>query len=515
MGNSLTRAAHLSHYGPMSSQTAPQATDERSAFRQLSPEQRLAHLSALVYCSHDAIFTTDLDDVVLSWNPASEEIYGYSAEEIVGRNAAMLLPDDRHNERGEILSRIASGQRLGSFETTRVRKDGRTIDVYVTISPVRDEHGRLIGLSTISRDITEQKTAQAALERQRGELQDFFENAVVGLHWVGPDGRIIWANRAEMDSLGYLAEEYIGHYIAEFHADAEVIDDILQRLGRNEKLHSYEARLRCKDGSLKHVLISSSVLWDEKGRFVHTRCFTVDVTARRLAEEALRRTEKMAATGRLAASIAHEINNPLEAVTNLLYLATHAKEMGTVATYLNQADAELKRVSHIARRTLGFFRDGSEERVLRFDELVADVISIYRTRIQARDITLDCDLSPVSVKGFEGELRQVVSNLLLNALDASGHGKRICVRVRSHSSHAACIIADEGNGIPAGDRSRIFEPFFTTKKDVGTGLGLWVSQEIVRKHMGRLFFRSSPQGKTGTVFRLTLPLANERLRASG
>jgi PAS domain S-box-containing protein len=187
----------------MPSRTAPQRNDESSAFRQLSPEQKLAHLSALVYCSHDAIFTTDLDDVVLSWNPASEDIYGYSAAEILGRNAAILLPHDRSDERRELLSRIASGRRVGSYETRRLRKDGRTIDVYVTVSPVRDEHGTLIGVSTISRDISEQKAAQAALERQRRELQDYFENAVVGLHWVGPDGRIIWANRAEMESLGY------------------------------------------------------------------------------------------------------------------------------------------------------------------------------------------------------------------------------------------------------------------------------------------------------------------------
>jgi PAS domain S-box-containing protein len=495
----------------MSVKTASRFQDERSAFRQLSPEQRLAHLSALIHWSHDAIFTTDLDDVVLSWNPASEHIYGYSAEEVVGGNAAILLPHDRNDERHEVMSRIVSGQRVASYETTRVRKDGRTIDVYLTVSPVRDDGGTLVGLSTIARDITEQKAAQAALERQRRELQDYFENAVVGLHWVGPDGRIIWANRAEMDSLGYTPEEYIGHHIGEFHADPDVIDDILQRLGNNEKLHSYEARLRCKDGSLKHVLISSSVLWDEKGRFVHTRCFTVDVTARRLAEEALRRTEKMAATGRLAASIAHEINNPLEAVTNLLYLAKSSVVNPNIAGYLEMADAELKRISHIARRTLGFFRDGSEERVLRFDELTADVISIYRTRMQTREITLESDLSPVSVKGFEGELRQVVSNLLLNALDASGKGKRICVRVRPHSTQASCIIADEGHGIPVGDRNRIFEAFFTTKKDVGTGLGLWVSQEIVRKHQGRLVFRSSTQGTTGTVFRLTLPLTNHTL----
>jgi PAS domain S-box-containing protein len=309
-----------------------------------------------------------------------------------------------------------------------------------------------------------------------------------------------------MESLGYTGDEYIGHHIAEFHADADVIDDILCRLGRNEKLHSYEARLRCKDGSIKHVLISSSVLRDDAGRFIHTRCFTIDVTARKLAEEALRRTEKMAATGRLAASIAHEINKPLEAVTNLLYLAKHNAAKPEVIEYLEMADSELKRVSHIARRTLGFFKDGSEKRLLRLDELVADVISIYNSRLESRQVEFTVELEPVTVRAYEGELRQVVSNLLLNAIEASVKRQQIKVRVRAAGKSASCIVADSGTGIAPLDRKRIFEPFFTTKKDTGTGLGLWVSQEIVTRHDGRLRFRTTTDaGGSGTVFRMTLP----------
>jgi PAS domain S-box-containing protein len=472
----------------------------------LTPEQQTAHAEAVIECSQDAIFTTDLSDVILSWNPAAAEIYGYRAEEIVGRNASILLPIDHNEERGDVLSRVSKRERIPSYETKRVRKDGQPIDVYLTISPLRNEAGELIGLSTIARDVTEQKIARAALDQKQRELEDFFENAVVGLHWVGPDGTILWANRAEMESLGYSPEEYIGHHIAEFHADRDAIDDILERLGRNEKLHSYEARLRCKDGSIKHVLISSSVLRDEKGRFIHTRCFTVDVTARKLAEEALRRTEKMAATGRLAASIAHEINNPLESVTNLLYLAKTSAQRADVREYLELADDELKRVSYIARRTLGFFKDGSESRTVRLDELVTDVASIYHTRVEARHIALKLDLVPVTVHGYEGELRQVVSNLLLNAVEASSEHGHIVIRVRRRGSQVSCVVADHGSGIAPSDRHRIFEPFFTTKKDTGTGLGLWVSREIIERHGGQIAFRACTQTpSSGTVFRFALP----------
>jgi PAS domain S-box-containing protein len=480
---------------------------ERFAFPDLSPEQQLAHLSSLIEHSLDGIFTAELSGRIISWNAAASSIYGYSAEEMIGSDVSRVVPSDRRNERRDVIARIIAGESVPPYETQRLRKDGRLIDVYVTISPVRDFAGRVIAVSTIARDITQRKQAEAALMQKQRELEDYFENAEVGLHWVGPDGRIIWANRAEMEPLGYTAEEYIGHHIAEFHADTEAIEDILGRLGRNEKLHGYEARLRCKDNSIRHVLISSSVLW-ENGRFVHTRCFTIDVTARRLAEEALRRTEKMAATGRLAASIAHEINNPLEAVVNLLYLAQNTATNADVRTYLQRADAELKRVAHIARRTLGFFRDGTELRRVALDALVRDVFSIYHSRVEARQIQVDFDLAPVCVMGYEGELRQAVSNLLLNAIEALPQRGNIKVRVAQHGSTVACVVADNGTGITCADRCRIFEPFFTTKAATGTGLGLWVTKEMVRKHHGRMQFRTSTRpGASGTAFRITLPAA--------
>ncbi|MEO6456841.1 MAG: PAS domain-containing sensor histidine kinase, partial [Chloroflexia bacterium] len=141
-------------------------------------------------------------------------------------------------------------------------------------------------------DITKQKEAEADLRRKEKELRDFIENSNVALHWVGPDGNIIWANRAELNLLGYTEEEYLGHAISEFHADQHILDDIIRRLNTKETLYNYEARLKASDGSIKHVLISSNVLWDEEGHFVHTRSFTRDITERKRAEEALRESEE-------------------------------------------------------------------------------------------------------------------------------------------------------------------------------------------------------------------------------
>jgi PAS domain S-box-containing protein len=244
-------------------------------------------LSAIIESAEDAIITKTLDGVITSWNPGAERIFGYTAEEAVGQPVSILVPPDHPDEEPAILARLRRGERIEHYETVRVRKDGTPVDISLTVSPIRGPGGRIIGASKIARDISERKRAAEALRSREEELTDFIENSAVGLHWVGPDGTILWANQAELDLLGYARDEYIGHHIAEFHADREAIDDILDRLTRDETLHSYEARLRRKDGSLVHVLISSNVRRRD-GEFVHTRCFTRDITERRQAEESLR-----------------------------------------------------------------------------------------------------------------------------------------------------------------------------------------------------------------------------------
>ena len=247
--------------------------------------------ASIVESSSDAIISKSLDGIIQSWNAAAERLFGYSAEQALGQHVSLLIPADRTAEEERITTRLRAGERLGHYDTVRVRRDGRHVPVSLTISPVLDARGQVVMASEIVRDISARREAENALVRSEKDLADFFENANVCLHWVGADGIILRANRAELALLGYAQDEYVGRHIADFHADQATIESILRSLTGDETLDDYPARLRCKDGSIREVLINSNVL-REDGEFVHTRCITRDVTAQRRAEGTLWETEQ-------------------------------------------------------------------------------------------------------------------------------------------------------------------------------------------------------------------------------
>jgi signal transduction histidine kinase len=233
---------------------------------------------------------------------------------------------------------------------------------------------------------------------------------------------------------------------------------------------------------------------------------------RRLAEDALRKSEKLAVAGRLAASIAHEINNPLESVTNLLYLIRHSSTLDDAQKYCGLAENELRRVSEIATQTLRFYRQQAEATRLDVTEIATSVLTLYQGRLHSHDVQVVCDFrTHASLLCYAGELRQLVANLVSNALDAMGKGGVLTLRLRNATCLAGrrgirVTVADTGSGIPQTLRKQIFEPFVTTKGETGTGLGLWVSAEILRKHDGHLSYRSSTrEGRSGTAFSIFLP----------
>ena len=240
-----------------------------------------------------------------------------------------------------------------------------------------------------------------------------------------------------------------------------------------------------------------------------------DVTDRITHEATLRETEKLAATGRLAATIAHEINNPLEAVTNLIYLAKTDPDVPTSAQrLLETADAELLRVAQIAQQTLGFYRDTTRPVEINLNELLHSVVDLFSRKLVYARLTCTLDLEPdLCIFGLQGEIRQVFSNLLVNAIDASQPNTSSSrnIRIRAHKHHDGCdgivvLVCDSGSGISAAVREQLFTPFVTTKPSLGTGLGLWVTRGIIEKHGGSVIFRTSTTPPTGTVFRVFLPL---------
>jgi PAS domain S-box-containing protein len=253
-------------------------------------EKAVARLAAIVTSSDDAIIGKDLHGIVTSWNQGAERLFGYAAEEMIGQPVLRLIPPERHDEESQILEQMKQGKPINHHETIRRCKDGTDLTVSLTVSPVLSE-GRIIGASKIVRDISEQKRVETALRHSERNLSDFFDNASVGLHWVGPDGLIIKANQTELDLLGYSREEYVGHHVAEFHVDQTAIQNIMHCLIRGDTLHEYPAKIRRKDGSVLDVLINSNALFEDN-KFIHTRSFTRDITERKQIEADLRESEE-------------------------------------------------------------------------------------------------------------------------------------------------------------------------------------------------------------------------------
>jgi PAS domain S-box-containing protein len=243
---------------------------------------------AMFEAATDAILILDVNYQVRKANALAESMYGYSAPDLQKKSLYDLR---RLDTQAAIDAQLQHSLQHngGRWETFHMRKDGTVFPVEISSKPFRRED-QLYFLHIV-RDISDRKHRKEAVRAPEIALRDFLDNAAEGIHWVGPDGRILWANQTELNMLGYMRDEYIGHHIAEFHTDRSVIDDILTRLSRGEILESYEARLRCKDGSIRQVLINSSVLFDN-GEFIHTRCFTRDITERKQAEDALRENER-------------------------------------------------------------------------------------------------------------------------------------------------------------------------------------------------------------------------------
>lgn len=232
--------------------------------------------------SNEPIAIISLQGRYLEQNLAHRELLGYSDEELRSQTPAIHLGAEAFKTIAEQLA--TSGEYRG--ESVTRRKNGELRDIDVSAFAVRDESGKPICYVAIKHDVTERKRGEEALRRTEMELTDFFENATIGLHWVGPDGIVLRVNQAELELLGYTRDEYVGHHIAEFHADPKVIEELLNRLRSGELLRDFDARMICKDQSIKHVRINSSVYWED-GKFRHTRCFTRDITDRKRTESRL------------------------------------------------------------------------------------------------------------------------------------------------------------------------------------------------------------------------------------
>jgi PAS domain S-box-containing protein len=356
---------------------------------QLAPKDAKFLLAAIVESSNDAIISKNLDGVITSWNTGAERLFGHTTEEALGKHMSLLACPGRESDMPHIVDRVKSGERTEHYEAWRRTKDQREVKVSLTVSPIRNGAGQIIGASKIARDITAQKQA----------------------------------------------------------------------------------------------------------------------------EEAMRQAEKLTMLGRMAATISHEIRNPLDTVTSLLFLMEGCLLDQESRDYLKAAQEELQRISKITMQTLDFSRQSTRPEKIHIEAALDSAVAFHNARLLRNRVDVQRMYRPCeTVHASEGEVRQVLLNLVGNALDAMPLGGTLTLRTRQDKNWKTgrvgirATIADTGEGMTPETRTHLFEAFYTTKGAKGTGLGLWVSSEIVKEHGGKMCVRSSrSSGKSGSVFSVFLP----------
>jgi two-component system, LuxR family, sensor kinase FixL len=474
-----------------------------------SPDATARLLAALVESSNDAIFTKDLDGNVQTWNRGAELMYGYAADEIVGRSVSVLVPPDHPDEIGGILAKIKSGELVRHFETVRQTKDGRRLDVSLAVSPLRDATGVVVGASTIARDITARKRDVERLRESEARLRSIVEAAVDAIIVIDARGRIEAFNPGAERLFGYRADEVLGLGVSILMPQPyrDEHDGYMARY-----LETGEARIigigrevtaMRKDGSTfpAHLSVGEMSLAGE-------RKFTGilhDLSTRVQMEDRLREQAALVRLGEMAAVIAHEVKNPLAAVRGAIQVIGNRLPGGSrEAAVITDIIARIDTLNQLVKDLLLFARPPQPQLLPLDVSLVLEATAALLRQDAAHagmHVTITGQAPPVMA---DAELLKIVFiNLFVNSSQAmKGHGD-VGVTVAAGDGSCLIVVTDTGPGIPAAARERLFTPFFTTKSR-GTGLGLSTVKRLLEAHHGSIELESAETGGTRATIRLPL-----------
>jgi two-component system cell cycle sensor histidine kinase/response regulator CckA len=497
------------------------SVNQESAERRRAEEQ-VSRLAAIVESTQDAIIGKSLDGTIESWNAGAERMYGYTAAEAVGKNVSFLMSPEHATELPSILERLARGEAIVDMETARIRKDGTSIDVSLTISPTRARSGEIVGASTIARDIGARTRAEQALRQSEESYRQLFEWHPGPMWLHDPEsGRFLNANQAAVANYGYTAEEFRSMNIADILDDADrwALEELIDAVRHDEPGRIYTGmwRHRRKDGTPIDVQVSSSSI-EFEGRMVRL-VLAQDITEQLRVAEQLRQAEKMDAIGSLAGGIAHDFNNILMVIRACGALLLKRIEDEDLRADVMQIDSAAQRAAELTHQLLAF----SRQQVLRPETAslnsVVEETLVLLDRVIGEDVEIVCELDPQleATVVDRTQLGQVIMNLAVNARDAMPDGGLITIRTAnvmldelyasehtdvSPGPYVLLQVTDSGEGMDEDTRSRVFDPFYTTKK-AGTGLGLATVYGIVKQSAGSIWLYSEPT--MGTTFKLYFP----------
>jgi two-component system, LuxR family, sensor kinase FixL len=488
-------------------------------------EQATSRLAAILDSSDDAIVSKTLGGVVTSWNKAAERIFGYTADEMVGQPISILAPPGRADEMRPILDSIGRGERIDRFETERRRKDGRIIFISLTVAPIRDEAGQVIGVSKIASDITEAKLAKAALLEREVHLRSILDSV--------PDGMIVIDERGIIESFSVTAERMFGFTAAEVRGqNVSMLMPSPYREGHDGYLARYlatgERRIiglgrvvtgQHKDGTTFPIELAVGEVRGEGHRLFtgFVRDLTErQVTLRRLQElqSELLHVSRVTEMGQMASALAHEINQPLTAATNYLSAGRQLLARGDGAAIertvnvIDSASAQVSRASQIIHRLRDFVRKGeTKQQAEDVGKVIEEASALALIGAKERGVKVQLRSAPqlpqVSIDKIQ--IQQVIVNLTRNAIEAMETSERRELTISTAMAEDGAVeisIVDTGPGIAPEIADRLFQPFVTTKAQ-GMGVGLSICRSIVEAHGGELRVEANPDG--GTIFSFSVP----------
>ncbi|KRR25093.1 histidine kinase [Bradyrhizobium lablabi] len=478
--------------------------------------------SAVVESSNDAIITNLLDGTISGWNGAAERLFGFTAAEAVGKSIDLIVPPDRRAEIGDTLERVGRGERIEQYETSRVRNDGRTVEVSLSIAPIRSASGQIIGASKIARDITESRRTEQALSQEMEERRRIFESSNDLILVSDSMGNLIQVSPSVIDILGYQPSEMVGHNAINFiHPDDLEHTRKEMRAGRRGRSkRNFETRYVSKDG--KSVTLNWTGTWSEPVR----RHFFIgrDLTEKQAAEAQLRHAQKMDAVGQLTGGVAHDFNNILTVITGTIGILEEAvADQPQLAAVAKLIDEAADRGANLTKHLLAFAR----KQPLQPLEIDVNALVLEAAKLLHPTLGEHIEITPLLAEDAwtaladPNQLTTAVLNLAINARDAMPNGGKLAFETGNifldenyagmHNEvapghYVMIAVSDTGSGIPPALLERVFEPFFTTKEvGRGTGLGLSMVFGFVKQSGGHVKIYSE-EGH-GTSVKIYLPRA--------
>lgn len=481
----------------------------------------LLWLSSIVASAGDAIISQDLSGTIASWNRAAERIFGYTEAEAVGQSIRLIVPPELYEEEEEVLRRIRAGEGINQYDTVRVCKDGRRVEVSLTVSPIVTPAGEIIGASRIPRDITERRR----LERVAGHfaaLVESSDDAIVSkdLHSIVTS----WNVAAER-MFGFPAPEMIGQSIRRIiPADRQQEEDeVLSRIRRGERVEHYETIRQRKDGTLVPVSLTVSPIRSADGTIVGASKIARDVSERDRAEQERKRLLTIAREAsrlkdEFLATLSHELRTPLNAIvgyvrmmqSDLLTGEKRTRAMDTVARNVTSLTQIVEDVLDVSRIISGKLR--LDVQAVDLAPVIQNAVETVRPAADAKGVGLATIVDPrtAPVSGDPERLQQILWNVLSNAVKFTERGGRVEVRLERVNSHVEITVSDTGIGIPEEFLPHVFDRFRQADAGIsrvrgGLGLGLAITRHLVELQGGRIFVASDGPGK-GSTFRIDLPL---------